>query len=159
MTEVKIIGTGKYAVGEHQQFVDRKGRKVRVIRGISEPVPVGEAYAFFNCKASKAEIERELPTIRWLAQTSNNLEIYLMEGRVSLRVNEDSELGQIADEAKKANIRYAMQANCPNLTNRQTADELSGILNQTYQSPLFGEREEFNGTILYKENGRYISRD
>ena len=80
-----------------------------------------------------------------------------MEGTDSL--NGDAELKQIGDEAKEADIKYVMKANYPTGTNLQTADELAGILNQVYQSPLFKEGEEFRGSIFYKEKGNYISRD
>lgn len=158
MTNKKeIVGKGQYAVGEHQQFVDREGNLVRVVRGSHSPVPVGEAYAFFNCTASKDEIERKIPTIRNLTKTPNELELYLTEGTDSLKGN--TELRQIAGEAREAGIKYVMKANYPTGTNRQTADELSGILNQAYQSPLFKEGEEFRGSIFYKEKGNYLSRD
>jgi hypothetical protein len=153
----EIVGEGQYAVCEHQQFVDREGNLVRITRGSSNPVPVGEAYAFFDCTASKEEIEKEIPTIRNLTQTPNELELYLTEGTNSLK--EDIKLRQIVGEAREAGIKYVMKANYPTGTNRQTADELAGILNQTYQSPLFEEGEEFRGGIFYKKKGQYISRD
>lgn len=71
----------------------------------------------------------------------------------------DPELLQIAEEAKDAEIRYVMQADYPNATNHQTADELASILNQVYQSPLYREGEKFRGKIVYKEKGRYVSRE
>lgn len=153
----EIVGKGRYAVGEHQQFVDRKGNLVRVVRGSTDPVPVGEAYAFFDCRASKGEIEREIPLIRKLTRTANELELCLMEGTDSLKG--DMELRQIADEAQDEGIRYVMRAQYPTETNRQTADALAGVLNQAYQSPLFREGEEFRGSVLYKEKGKYVSRD
>ena len=41
---------------------------------------IGKAYAFFNCKASKGDIEGELPFIREFVKTPNELELTLMEG-------------------------------------------------------------------------------
>lgn len=157
INEKEIIGEGKYAVGKHQQFVDRTGKLVRAVKGSANPVPVGEAYAFFNCSASRDEMGREIPKIRSLAQTPSELEIYLTEGKDSL--NGDVELRQIADEAREKGIRYVMRANYPNGTNAQTADELAGILNQAYQSPLFKEDEQFVGKIFYKQGNQYVSRD
>lgn len=153
----EIVGKERYAVGEHQEFVDRKGNLVRVVRGSPNPVHVGEAYAFFNCSASRYRIEREIPKIRSLAQTTSELELYLTEETDSLK--EDTELRQIADEAREKGIKYVMRANYPNGTNAQTADELAGILNQAYQSPLFKEDEQFVGKIFYKQGNQYVSRD
>ena len=151
---MEIIGKGKYAVSEHQQFIDRTGQLVRVVKGSTKPVPVGEAYAFFDCRASREEIEKEIPTIRGLSQTPNELELYLTEGTDSLTGN--TELKQIADEARESGIKYMIKANYPTGTNRQTADELSEILNK---SPLYQKGEQFRGEIFYKEKGKYISRD
>ena len=122
-----------------------------------ETQTVGEAYAFFNCNASKADIEAELPTIRGMAQTPSELELSLMEGMDSLEG--DQEIRDISQEAKEAGIRYAIRAKLPNSTNERTADEVSGILNQAYQSPLYQNGERFVGHILYKKGSEYVSRD
>lgn len=116
----------------------------------------GRAYAFFDCGASKEEIERELPSIRKCVQTSSALELSLMEGTNNL--TGDSQLLQIAKEAKNAGIKYVMEATLPNATNRQTADELATILNQSYQSPLYQEGEQFRGKVVYEKRGRYVFR-
>lgn len=153
--KIEIIGKGQYAVARHQQFVDREGNLVRVVRGSPKPVPVGEAYAFFDCSASKDDIEREMPKIRELTQTPNELELYL-DGTDSL--NGDNELGDIAREARESGLKYVMKANYPTATNSQTANELVGILNNAYR-PLFREGEEFRGSVFYKEKGEYVSVD
>ena len=75
----------------------------------------------------------------------------------SLKVEPD--LLPIPQEAKEAGMKYIMEATCPNATNRQTADELSAILNQAYQSPLYQKGEKFRGEIVYKENGEYLFRE
>ena len=41
---------------------------------------VGEAYGFFDCNASKEEIESLIPTIRESAKISSKLELFLVEG-------------------------------------------------------------------------------
>lgn len=112
----------------------------------------GKAYAFFNCKASKGDIEKEIPFIRESVKTPNALELSLMEGTDTL--TGDSELLQMAKEAKDAGIKYVMEATCPNVTNQQTADEVASILNQAYQSPLYQK-----GEVVYKERGRYVFRE
>ena len=117
----------------------------------------GKAYAFFDCKASKGDIEKELPFIRKCVKTPSELELSLTEGTDAL--NGDNQLLQIAKEVKDAGIRYIMEATYSNATNRQTADELSSILNQAYQSPLYQEGEQFRGDIFYEENGKYVERE
>jgi len=126
----------------------------------------GEAYAFFNCRASKDEIEREIVDIRRDIGTPNQLELELSltEGidPKSLKDGnfwEHSGLMRIAQDAKNAGIRYSMSTRYENATNRQTADELAGILNQAYQSPLYQKKEEFRGRIFFEEKGHYIDRE
>ena len=53
----KIVGKGKYLVGEHLQFVNRNNKLVRITRDSPEPVPMGEAYAYFNCDAPKQQLK------------------------------------------------------------------------------------------------------
>jgi len=127
----------------------------------------GEAYAFFNCNAPIPQIMEELPTIMRLAKTSKKLEFCLSESAFPFLGEDcskrpypsDRELVEIALEAKEAGIRYVMATRSPpNITNRETADELAGILNQAYQSPLYEDREVFRGEIIYKEKGRYEFR-
>jgi len=117
---------------------------------------IGEAYAFFDCEASKEDIEKEIPLIRRVAQIPNELELRLID---EISLDRDEELRQIADEARDTGMKYIMSANYPNATNLKTADELGAVLNQAYQSPLFKPGDEFRGGIFYKEKGRYVPRD
>ena len=115
-----------------------------------------KAYAFFYCGASKVEIEKELPFIRKYVKTSNELELILMKEMDSLI--DDSKLLQISREAKEANMRYVMEAKYLNNSNRKTADELASVLNQSYQSCLYKQGEQFRGKIFYKRREKYVSR-
>lgn len=135
-------------------FVDRQGNVVHLSKedyNSRKSTKSGKAYAFFDCKASKGDIERELPFIRECVKTPNELELSLMEGTDTLKG--DSQLFQIAKEAKKAGIKYVMEATYPNATNHQTADEVVSVLNQAYQSPLYQKGEQFRGEVVYKERG------
>jgi thermostable 8-oxoguanine DNA glycosylase len=125
---------------------------------IKQPKKTGEAYAFFNCRASKEEIERELPFIRDAVKTPNQLELSLTEG-IDLESFKHLELKEIAREAKETGIRYSMKASYKDVRNKQTADELARVLNQSYQSPLYQDKEEFRGGIFYKKNRHYIGRE
>lgn len=118
---------------------------------------IGKAYAFFNCKASKEDIEKEIPFIRECAKTPNALELSLMEGMNVL--TGDTPLLQIVKEAKDAGRKYAIEATYPNGTNHQTANEVASILNQAYQSSLYGKGEEFRGEVVYKKRGKYVFRE
>ncbi len=119
---------------------------------------VGEAYAFFDCNASRDEIEKMFPHIRAEVKTPSRLELALTEG-INPESFRDVELMEIARDAKEAGIRYFLKARCQDLSNKQTADETAGVLTQAYQSPLYQDREEFRGGIFYEENGRYVKRN
>lgn len=121
----------------------------------------GKAYAFFNCKASKGDIEKELPLIRECVKTPNALELSLMEGTENPSVSalSDPKLWAIVKSAKEAGMRYFMEATYLNATNHQTADEVASILNQAYQSPLYQKGEQFRGEVVYKKRGRYVFRE
>lgn len=141
-------------------FVDRQGDVVHPSRedyNARKSTKVGKAYAFFNCEASKGDIEKELPFIRECVKTPKTLELSLMEGTDGLVG--DPELLQIANEAEESNINYVMEATYPNESNRKTADELSSVLNQAYQSPLYQQGEQFRGAIFYKRGEKYVSRN
>jgi len=58
---------------------------------------VGKAYGFFDSKASKKEIEAELPTIRKLARTPSQLELSLVE-------HPDEDLRHIARAASEGHF-------------------------------------------------------
>ncbi len=154
MTE--IIGKGRYEVAENQQFVDREGNLVRVIKDSTRPIRVGEAYAAFDCRASKNAIESEMGFIRRLVMTPEELELHF-EATNSPRGN--TKLKQLANEARQEGLGYLIEGNYPTATNARTADELAAVLNQAYQSPLYQTGEEFRGNIIYKEKGQYVFRE
>jgi hypothetical protein len=120
---------------------------------------IGKAYAFFDCNASKKEIETELPTIRELVKTPSKLELFLAEGVENLNYGEDVKLKEIVNRAKNDGMKYVMEAKYAGATNKQTADEVAGILNQAYQSPLYKDKEQFSGEIVYENKGKYIFRE
>jgi len=125
---------------------------------------MGRAYGFFDCSASKEAIEAELPTIRRLVKTPSELELSLTEGMdgvrsFSLLLRGDLRLLSLIQEAEQSGMRYMLKADYPNESNRKTADELSSILNQAYQSPLYNKGETFRGEIVYEEDGMYVFRE
>jgi len=118
---------------------------------------VGKAYGFFYCGASKEAIQAKLPTIRAIVRTSDKLELSLIEGMDNIKG--DKRLTTLAQEAKQDGLNYMLQATYPNGTNKDAADEVSSILNQAYQSPLYRTKEPFKGAIVYEEKGEYLFRD
>ena len=118
---------------------------------------IGKAYGFFDCSASKQEIEKTLPSIREAVATPAKLELSLIEDVENLKG--PNKLTSIAQEAKESGLKYVLEASYIGATNRQTADELSAVLNQAYQSPLYKNKEEFRGAIVYKEIGEFIFRE
>ena len=118
---------------------------------------IGKAYAFFNCKSSKEKIEAELHLIRDLVKTPSQLELSLIEGVRNLKG--ESDLVELAKEADAAGIKYVMEATYPTSNNKQTAGELSAILNQGYLSQLYSKGETFEGDIIYKDKSKYIFLD
>ena len=114
---------------------------------------MGSAYAFFDCGASKEEIEEELPFIRDAVRTPGDLELSLTEGIGNL--NSD---GNLLELAKAEDRKYTLVANYHSGTNGKTADELADILNQAYQSP-FTHDGRFEGKIVHGDWGKYSLRE
>ena len=138
-------------------FIDRQGKVVHPRRKdyhARKSAKDGKAYGFFDCNATKDEIECEVPFIRDAVNTPNQLELILTENVHLLKG--DSDLLPLAQWFDR---KYVIEATYPNATNKQTADELSAVLNQAYQSPLYQEGEKFRGEIVYRESGKYIFRE
>jgi len=144
MVKREILGTGRYAVAESQQFVDRSGKIVRVTRGsLLSPTPVGRAYAFFGRPNSRSSIMNMVPSIRDAAGTPDRIEAYLSDTRTPIGVA--GELAEVFREARGAKMNHCLRMDLPDGTNEQAADELSTFMNQAYQSPLYSRGEDFNG--------------
>ena len=116
---------------------------------------IGKAYGFFDCRASKPEIEAEVPFIRELISAPSELELSLIEGIEHLKG--DADLLALAQNNKRlVGLRYVLKATYPNETNRETAEELATLLAQVYQTPLYEPDDPFFGEIVYKEGGYYL---
>ena len=98
-----------------------------------------------------------MPKIREFAQTPSEVHLSLFDDID--KITGDSDLKSIAKDAKNSGIKYALEATFPGATNRVTADEVAGILNQTYQTQLYDEGEPFSGEVVFKEKGKYLFRD
>ncbi len=122
---------------------------------------VGKAYGFFNCHASKYEIERELPNIRHTAQVPSAMSLYLMEGMDELIIKSRNDLGLvvIAEEAKNLR-RYVIEASYPDMSDLAAAKELTDVLvHLWFGSSFYDEGENLEAEIFYKQDGRYVLKD
>ncbi len=71
----------------------------------------GEAYGFFDCRASKQLVGTELPFIRQLVGTPSALELSLDENDGNLQGA--PKLRKIAQQASNSGLKYIMSANYP----------------------------------------------
>lgn len=85
----------------------------------------GKAYAFFDCKAPRKEIEGELPTIRKFAKVPPLVELSLTEGPEALEG--DARIKEIAANFKALGMRWTISATYPRATNEAAADELKAV--------------------------------
>ncbi|MBI2583142.1 MAG: hypothetical protein HYW25_00610 [Candidatus Aenigmarchaeota archaeon] len=131
---------------------------------------IGKAYAFFDCPASRAKIEAELPDIRMLTKTPQEMELYLAEGTgymgVDAWVRGDTRLMEVVEDARRAGFRYSMETALPDASDRRAADELAAVMNNAYTNPnLWNGEGGFRGGIVFRGSlfsrafGRYVSRD
>ncbi|MFH1638627.1 MAG: hypothetical protein ABIB71_09435 [Candidatus Woesearchaeota archaeon] len=112
----------------------------------------GKAYGFFACKASKEEIESELPDIQKFAKTPSGLELSV---ECVGNLKGDNDFMAVARDAKDAGLNYVLEATYQGATNKETAYQLVTPLTLTYQSELYQKGEDFQGDIVYEENGQY----
>ena len=133
----------------------------------------GKAYAFFDCRYSKGQIEAELPKIREMVETPSELELDLTENPEKIRGNRELaealevaqriDLNRIpADQRKGVNVtyRYVLQAKYPHKKNDAAATKLVSIMNGAYMStPLWEQGEDFFGRIIYKHKGAYVAAE
>ncbi len=100
------------------------------------------------------DITAELPTIRNMAQTPNQLEL-ITESVDNLPVQGDSALKALVGQAKNAGMRYVLQARYQGATGKETAGELAAVVNQSYQSPLYQRDEPFRGELAFPSGKGY----
>ena len=133
----------------------------------------GTSYAFFNCDATKQEIEKEMPKIRDFAQTPGELELLLHENTGKLQL--DTKLKQIVSTPRDSRIlrsgvgvdspevvpledlKYVLEAKYSGATNEETASELGDVMNYLSYSDV--NNLSFNGKIAYEKDGEYLFRE
>ena len=135
----------------------------------------GIAYAFFDCDASKEQIERAMPNVRYDARTPENLQLLLQEGIKGLKL--DAKLSELIEyendyrvmssrrirqpweqESKSlSSMRYAMIASYDR-TNEETASELGDVVNDIHRK-FDKDQEVFRGAVVYEKDGEYQLRE
>ncbi len=171
--KIKILGQGKYAVSENQQFIDRTGQLVRPIRGPQgKPtlIPVGEAYGFFASLDIPQVTLDNLSLARERSQTSSDLEIYLIGNtddnpelvlcpELKIIAKDAREAGWDTADASERGWNYVIRSYYPNQTNKNTADELRGLFKNSSLFSINPHGSNSFNRIVYREAGRYHSRE
>lgn len=126
------------AVGSYEDALERR---------------VGKAYGFFDCDASLSDIGDELPKILRCVGTPAEVELSLAEMDQYQGDRGAASYARTHPRMAGRDSQYVLDATYRDHGNRETADEVAAVLNQAYQSPLFGkdEDEKFRGVIVYKD--------
>jgi len=159
----------KKGVQGNLSYVTESGETIRPeqIRMQIVRTSEGRAYSFFDCNADKKELEEGLSNACFYAQVPSELELTLTEGTENLQGEAQealkaaqkyslSRLPKRAREGTNVSYRYALEARFPDSTNTKTARELTSILNQAYQSPLYEKDEKFFGETVYQRGNQYV---
>jgi len=137
---------------------------------------IGKAYAFFDCDASKEQMERSIPSLRRDAMTPDGLQLLLHEGTSGLqfdkaltelikfpddyRVKSSKWCKQDHEKERKplANMKYVLEADYNGASNKDTASELGDLLNVVHYE-FNRDQSFFRGEIVYNKNGKYIFKE
>ncbi|MDP2925861.1 MAG: hypothetical protein Q8N99_05810 [Nanoarchaeota archaeon] len=160
-------------------FIDRQGNVVHPSRkdyNARKSAKVGKAYAFFDCDASKQQIETSKPQIRSKAKTPKGLQMLLNEGISGLQLDEklaeqiqypddyrtmsSERIKQGYEEERRplASMKYVLVANYEGASNKDAANELGDVMNVIHR--MFNEDQGiFRGAVVYEKNGEYQLRE
>jgi len=159
-------------------FVNRQGNVVHPNRETyhaKKSTNAGKAYGFFDCDATKEEIEREIPSLRHDARNPKGLQLLLHEGISELqfdkaltekiqypddyRIKSSKFNKQDYEEEDKplSKMKYVLEANYEGASNENTASEVGDLLN-VFHYEFNKDQSFFRGAVIYKENGEYLFR-
>ena len=134
---------------------------------------IGRAYAFFDCDASREQIDNSMPQLRHDAKTPEGLQTLLHEGTSELQLdNILSELIQYPDDyrvmskerIKKpfeeerrslASMKYVLVGDYKGACNKEVASELGDIMNLISYG-LNTDSDVFRGAVVYEKDGDYF---
>jgi hypothetical protein len=143
---------------------------------MADETRVGRAYAFFDCDASKEQIEEAMPDIRRNVRISEGLQLLLQEGISGLELDAklaeclrfpddyrvmSSERFKQRGEAERVpldSLRYAMTADYAGATNEDAAGELGDVMNAIHLS-CNRDQGLFRGAVVYEKDGEYHLRE
>jgi hypothetical protein len=120
-------------------------------------VKTGEAYGFFYYADKTSRILEVLPQIRGDTETPSELTLDLVEGVDNLDTENDSQLVEIVQQAKRQHMSHVLKANLTNMGNRRTANLLGNIMNGI-STALYQQKEPFCAEIVYKRGEKYVFR-
>ena len=115
----------------------------------------GTAYAFFAGPQDPDKLTDELPYIRQLIRTPDDVDVEVIHGTYS---PSDTALSRIAHSANEAGMKYVMKVILEG-EHERASDETAVILNQACNSHLYREGEQFRGEIVHPSGRRYAYRD
>ena len=102
------------------------------------------------CAFTDKDIRPEMSTVRRLSGTPRDLGILVTEGVENLQVRNDPQLRNIAQRARKAGMKYVIEATGAYSSERKS-EELAEMANVFYASPAYKAGEKFRGEIVYKD--------
>ena len=134
------------------------------------------AYAFFDCDASKQELEKSGSHIRNEAKTPKGLQLLLNEGISGLQLdktlaeqiqypddyrvmsNERIKQGYEKERRPLASMKYVLVATYMGASNDDAANELGDVINVIHK--MFNKDQGiFRGSVVYEKEGAYQLRD
>ncbi len=136
---------------------------------------VGKAYAFFDCDASKKQIENSMPNIKRKTRTPEGLQLLLHEGISELqldnqlivqinypgdyRVMSSKRIKQDYEKERRplASLKYVLEANYRGASNEVTAKELGTVVDNVLR--FNKDQGLFRSAVVYEENGEYLLRE
>lgn len=139
---------------------------------------IGKAYAFFDSPASDSDIKADLPATRVALDIPGELELLLRDVKdfetdpqsdprlvKIIRDNNifamyPSKLRHLMAEAKPktiADLKYVLEARCPNMSNEETAYYLDVAVGGIYWT--FGQEAPFFKEVIAEIDGEYLPRD
>jgi len=116
-----------------------------------------KTYGFLYYAGRTKHISEVLPQIKEGTETPKKLKLKVIEGVENLDVRGDSQLVEIAKQAKDCHMSHVIEATLPDMKNVRAANYLGNVMSGIY-SELYGKKEPFNAGIVYKRGDKYVFR-
>ena len=166
---------GRRELPVDMSFIDRRGNLVRPDKKAyyaREAAGVGEAYAFFDCDASKQELEDSISDVMDDAGVPREMRAFLRKGssglprdsRLQAMVNYPADYRVMTAERKKqgweperkplCKMEYSLVASFPGASNEEAALQLGDALDLIHWR-FNRDSGVFRGAVVYEEGGEY----